>query len=208
MEPFALLQTLRVPYFPRVASNFRSNGNNPARAVQRIILINKVNARFSLPFQLPPIFPYYPTFRKTSSSKQFTNHPLKKKDLSPTLSSIKIYIIRNIHTRSSDKEWYDWIKSDLPSFRVTSFRSNFPIIRSCRITSYFAGIRHLSTSFIRDLTRDDWPGNGREPSTSEITCKHLGRVIRNLELVIILRNMEGREGMNNLSPRREPIRFN
>lgn len=139
MEPFALLQTLRVPYFPRVASNFRSNGNNPARAVQRIILINKVNARFSLPFQLPPIFPYYPTFRKTSSSKQFTNHPLKKKDLSPTLSSIKIYIIRNIHTRSSDKEWYDWIKSDLPSFRVTSFRSNFPIIRSCRITSYFRG---------------------------------------------------------------------
>lgn len=87
---------------------------------------------------------------------------------------------------------YDWIKSDLPlSFRVTSFRarrSNFPIIRSCRITSYFAGIRHLSTSFIHDLTRDDWPGNGREPSTSEITCKHLGRVIRNLELVTILRN--------------------
>lgn len=128
MEPFALLQTLRVPYFPRVASNFRSNGNNPARAVQRIILINKVNARFSLPFQLPPVFPYYPTFRKTSSSKQFTNHPLKKKDLSPTLSSIKIYIIRNIHSRSSDKEWYDWIKSVISCHIVPIKFSNNSIV--------------------------------------------------------------------------------
>lgn len=41
------------------------------------------------------------------------------------------------------------------------------------IRSYFAAVRHLSASFIRDLTRDDWPGNGREPSTSEITSKRI-----------------------------------
>lgn len=53
------------------------------------------------------------------------------------------------------------------------------LIISCR---YFAAVRHLSAWFIRDLTRDDWPGNGREPSTSEYYIQtHLGRVIRNLE---------------------------
>lgn len=110
--------------------------------------------------------------------KQFLNHPFVKKKRSE--GSITNLWLKLIHKNRSFTIDTNWMKSN--HHLVTSLRArppNFPIIRwiiimrLIIIRCYFAAVRHLSASFIRDSTRDDWPGNGREPSTSEITSKHI-----------------------------------